>query len=88
MLFSFPLPRGAWKVYRFSPGITEAETWNQDGNGWTTCYFNRLPDLSTAAKAHGGTEDPDKIGQYVFSKATEALKLPRPSARRWKYQER
>ena len=71
--FLFPLTRGAWKVYRFSPGITEAETWNQDSNGWTTCYFNRLPDLSTAAKAHGGTEDPDKLGQYVFSKATEAL---------------
>ena len=70
--FLFPLPNGAWKVYRFSPGVAEAETWTQDGNGWTTCYFNRTPDLSVAAKAHGGVEDPDK-GGYVFDHATQAL---------------
>ena len=44
--FLFPLPNGAWRVYRFSPGINEADTWTQDGQGWTTCYFNRYPDLS------------------------------------------
>lgn len=56
------------------PGITEAETWTQDGNGWTTCYFNRTPDLAAASKAHGGLEDPDKVGQFVFDSAGEALK--------------
>ncbi len=70
--FLFPLPKGAWKVYRFSPGIAEAETWTQDGNGWTTCYFNRTPDLSVAAKANGGIEDPEK-GGYVFPSAAPAL---------------
>ena len=71
--FLFPLPNGAWKVYRFSQGINEASTWSQDGNGWTTCYFNRTPDLSVAAKAHGGIEDPDKTGEFVFDGAKEAL---------------
>jgi len=74
--FLFPLPHGAWKVYRFSPGVHEADTWAQDGEGWTTCYFNREPDLTTAARAHGGVEDPEK-GGHVFSTtlpAREAVK--------------
>jgi hypothetical protein len=69
--FLFPLLNGGWKVYRFSPGINEAETWTQDGNGWTTCYFNRLPDFDTACKAHGGLKDPD-AGGFVFDTATAA----------------
>ena len=71
--FLFPLPNGAWRVYRFSPGVAEAETWSQDGEGWTTCYFNRRPDLAIAAKVHGGIEDPDKKG-YVFASPEDALK--------------
>ena len=63
--FLFPLPNGGWRVFRFSPGVSEAETWTQDGQGWTTCYFNRRPDLATAAKTHGGIEDPDKGGYIV-----------------------
>jgi hypothetical protein len=70
--FLFPLPNGAWRVYRFSPGVSEAETWSQDGQGWTTCYFNRRPDLAAAAKAHGGMEDPDKKG-YVFKSPDDAM---------------
>ena len=72
----FRLPyaqRGVESVSLF-PGITEAETWTQDGNGWTTCYFNRTPDLAAASKAHGGLEDPDKVGQFVFDSAGKALK--------------
>ena len=75
--FLFPLPNGAWQVYRFSPGIGEEDTWTQDGKGWTTCYFNRHPDLRTAARAHGGVKDPEK-GDYVFSStlsAREAAKV-------------
>ncbi len=72
--FLFPLSKGGWKVYRFSPGISEADTWTQDGNGWTTCCFNRLPDLSTASKINGGGEDPDKLGEYIFETAKEAVK--------------
>ena len=75
--FLFPLPNGAWRVYRFSPGVSESPTWTQDGQGWTTCFFNRRPDLAIAAKTHGGIEDPDK-GGYVFktpADASQAAKL-------------
>jgi hypothetical protein len=71
--FLFPLLDGAWRVFRFSPGVVEAETWEQDGVNWTTCYFNRRPDLALAAKAHGGIEDPDKHG-YVFPSPEYAMK--------------
>ena len=73
--FLFPLPDGAWRVYRFSPGIAEADTWTQDGQGWTTCYFNRYPDLATACTLFGGIER--EQGGYVFSSreaADEAAK--------------
>ena len=70
--FCFPLAGGSWKVYRFSPGVNEAETWTQDGEGWTTCFFNRRPDLSVAARANGGLEDP--AGGYVV-KAADAIKV-------------
>ena len=70
--FMFPMPDGAWRVYRFSPGITEAQTWQQDGEGWTCCYFNRLPDLAVAARAAGGAELSD--GTFQFDRARDALK--------------
>jgi hypothetical protein len=69
--FLFPLPNGAWRVHRFSPGINEAETWSQDGQGWTTCYFNRYPDLATACTLLGGVER--EQGGYVFSSAEAAV---------------
>ncbi len=71
--YLFPLPNGAWKVYRFSQGISEADTWEQDGHGWTTCYFNRTPDLSTAARALGGMKDPDKPTEFIFDSTAKAL---------------
>jgi len=70
--FMFPMFDGAWRVYRFSPGITEAETWEQDGEGWTCCHFNRLPDLPVAARAAGGAELSD--GTFQFDRARDALK--------------
>jgi hypothetical protein len=69
--FLFPLANGAWRVYRFSPGIGEAETWTQDGQGWTTCYFNRYPDLATACVLHGGVER--EQGGFVFASAENAI---------------
>jgi hypothetical protein len=75
--FLFPLPNGGWRAFRFSLGVSEANTWSQDGEGWTTCYFNHRPDLRAAAKLHGGLEDPDKAG-YTFrtpDAAVEAAKL-------------
>lgn len=69
--FAFPLDNGAWKVYRFSPGVSEASTWEQDGEGWTTSYFNHIPNLKIAARASKGTEDAEH-GGFVFDHATEA----------------
>jgi hypothetical protein len=73
--FLFPLPNGAWRVYRFSPGINEADTWSQDGQGWTTCYFNRYPDLKTACLLSGGVER--EQGGYVFASAKKAIEAAR-----------
>jgi hypothetical protein len=70
--FLFPLPNGGWRVFRFSPGVAEANTWTQDGQGWTTCYFNHRPDLTAAAKLRGGIEDPDK-GGYTFKTPEDAI---------------
>ena len=70
--FMFPMLDGAWRVYRFSPGIAEAETWEQDGEGWTCCHFNRLPDLPLAAKVAGGAEM--SRGGFFFDRATDAVK--------------
>jgi hypothetical protein len=72
--FMFPLPKGAWKVYRFSPGVSEANTWLQDGETWTTCYFNHEPDLKTAARALGGAEIADNKG-FQFESAKDAIKV-------------
>lgn len=70
--FAFPLENGGWKVYRFSQGINEAETWTQDKEGWTTCHFNRYPDWDIAAVAYGGAKL--KKGGYSFDTAADALK--------------
>jgi hypothetical protein len=73
--FLFPLPDSAWRVYRFSPGINEADTWSQDGQGWTTCYFSRYPDLKTACTLSGGVER--EQGGYVFASAEDAIRAAR-----------
>jgi len=71
--FLFPTLNGGWRVYRFSLGIAEAETWAQDGAGWTTCYFNRLPDLDTACRAYGGLPTEGKPN-YMFPDSESAVK--------------
>lgn len=71
--FAFPLDNGGWKVYLYGQGRPEAETWEQDGQGWTTCYFNKQPNLKVAARAMGGVEDAEK-GGFEFSTATDANK--------------
>ena len=63
-------PEGAWIVRRFSPGVSEANTWFQDSSGWTTCYFNREPTLKTAAQAYDGIED--EKGVFFFNEAETA----------------
>ena len=68
--FCFPLRRGAWVVRRYGQGTGERESWEQDSNGWTRCFYNRAPDLATAARAFGGMEDPK--GGFVFRCASDA----------------
>ena len=78
--FGFPLDNGGWKLYRFGQGITEAATWEQDGSGWTTCWFNVKPNLDVASKALGGKKLKKNNG-YEFDtvdKALEVAKLLKP----------
>jgi hypothetical protein len=70
--FCFPMRRGGWSVRRYSKGVRESSTWDQDGSGWTRCYLNREPDLATAARACEGIEDPK--GGFVFQFAEQAVK--------------
>jgi hypothetical protein len=72
--FMFAMADGAFHVYRFSPGVVEAATWNQDGKTWTSCYYNRYADLATAAKLFGGLEDSDHAGHFTFSTPDAAAK--------------
>lgn len=68
--FAFPWRKGAWAIRRFSPGVQEHSSWSQDGSGWTQCYYNRDPDLATAAKSSGGDEHAK--GGFVFRHASDA----------------
>lgn len=68
--FLFPIRRGGWVVRRFTPGVSEHESWDQDGAGWTRCFFNIEPDLPTASRSHEGVEHPS--GGYVFREAERA----------------
>jgi hypothetical protein len=70
--FAYPLRRGAWVVRRYTPGVAEESTWDQDGQGWTRCYLNRELDLATACRAFAGLEHPS--GGYIFQEAEVASK--------------
>lgn len=70
--FMYPLRRGAWAVRRYTPGVAEESTWDQDGQGWTRCYFNRELDLATACRAFNANED--ESGGYIFQEAEVAAK--------------
>jgi hypothetical protein len=68
--FGFPIRGGAWAIRRYTPGVQEHDSWDQDGKGWTRCYFNRDPDLQSSARYHGGLEDPS--GGFEFLEAESA----------------
>ncbi|HEY1599917.1 MAG TPA: primase-helicase family protein [Pirellulales bacterium] len=68
--FMFPLSNGGWRVYRFSPGTKEANTWKQ-GEGWTSCDFNVRATLVIAAEAEGGQELLD--GCFVFGTPAQGI---------------
>jgi hypothetical protein len=68
--FGFPLPSGAWAIRRYGVGTGESSTWEQDGKGWTRCYFNRDLDLNTAARIQSAIEH--EKGGWQFSVAKDA----------------
>ncbi len=70
--FCFPRPDGAWAVYRYSPGISEANTWQLSEQKWTFCHFNAPADLKSAALAFGGLRSIDDT--FVFESADGARK--------------
>lgn len=63
--YMFPLEGGAWRVYRFA-NAAECDTWTKDGQGRTTCYFNKRATLKTAALFYGGVEDAE-TNEYVVT---------------------
>lgn len=69
--YAFPLRRGAWAVRRYAMGVAEDATWDQDGRGWTRCYFNMEPNLRIASRIMGGLEHPS--GGFVFKEAESAI---------------
>lgn len=70
--FLFPQSGGSWSVRRYSPGIIEAETWEQDGVGFTKCFLNKIPTLKIASRVYKGVELPS--GGYTFAQSKEAIK--------------
>jgi len=70
--FMFPLKDGSWGVRRYSKGVEEVGTWEQDGTGWTRCFFNRECDFGISCKSAGGMED--EKGDYVFTSLEDAEK--------------
>lgn len=70
--FLSPMRKGAWSVRRYAPGVQEHESWEQDGSGWTRCFFNKEPDLRAACRALGGLEDPS--GGFMFREAEVATR--------------
>ena len=68
--FMFPMRKGGWIIRRYSKGVSEHPSWDQDGAGWTRTYLNREADLNTAARSTGGVEDIK--GGFVFNTADEA----------------
>ncbi len=69
--FCHPLRDGSWVIRRYSVGVNEHPSWEQDGNGWTRCYYNRVPTLQIACRTYHGIEDTN--GEYQFNRAEEAV---------------
>jgi hypothetical protein len=70
--FLYPLRRGGWVVRRFTPGVREHDSWDQDSSGWTRCFYNIEPSLPSLARNYEGVEHPG--GGYVFQEAELAQK--------------
>lgn len=69
--FCFPMRDGSWAVRRYSVGVNEHPSWEQDGSGWTRCYLNRTPTLQIACRTYHGIEDTN--GEYQFKRTEDAV---------------
>jgi hypothetical protein len=69
--YAFPLRKGAWVVRRYTPGVQEHPSWDQDGRGYTRCFLNQEPDLLTAARSYHGVET--EQGGFVFADSKIAM---------------
>ena len=70
--YAFPEPHGAWKITRFGQGnVHEAETWENNSNGFTTCDFNVTPTVRVACLSKGGVETAYQKG-YLFDTTRHA----------------
>lgn len=68
--FAYPIRRGGWSIRRYTPGVKEHPSWDQDGAGWTRTFLNVEPNLQSASKSYGGIEDPS--GGFMFAKSEDA----------------
>jgi hypothetical protein len=73
--FAFPTEGGGWAVYRFGPGVQEAETWRQDGTNYTSCTFNTPLPIKVAAKILGGSATTKGFSFRTTREAEEALRV-------------
>ena len=64
-------PEGAWIIRRYTKGVEETENWDQDANGWTTCYYNRPITLSISARIHEGAEDDKGVFHFKYADHAE-----------------
>jgi hypothetical protein len=69
--FCFPSTNGSFIIRRFTKHCTEANTWEEDGSGWTRCHYNRDATLAIACKSAGGIER--ERGGFLFREASVAL---------------
>ena len=76
--FAFPIPDGAWRVYRFGTGTVEHPSWTQDG-GWTNCCLGQRPDIGCAASIFQGHKSKD--GGYFFDEFAGLAKAARSDGR-------
>ncbi len=64
-------PQGAWVVRRYTKGCQETDNWDQDSNGWTTCFYNRPVTLALSSRIHGGAEDEKGIFHFKYAEYAE-----------------
>ncbi len=76
--FGFPAENGSWRFYRFGRGTSEHVTWEQDGAGWTTCWYNRPPEFRESASYAGASLLSN--GGYQFQTLEQALEVAKTIA--------